>query len=70
MELDGEIRDLIQMLDDYIERFNSGKYPIKKVDCPNYRGEYFEKSTHGGIFVIKSVYEDGDRYYFEADSDS
>lgn len=70
MELDGEIRDLSKMLDDYIEKFNSGKISNKEGWIePNYRGEYFEKSTHGGIFVIKSVYKDGDRYYFETDSD-
>ncbi len=60
MELDAEIRDLSKMLDDYIERFNSGKYPIKEgwIEL-SYRGEYFENLPWWYFFVIKSVYKDG-----------
>lgn len=70
MMLEGKNKDLSKFLDDYIERFNSGKLSSKDGWIePTYMGRYLEKSTYDGIFKIKSVYKEGDRYYFETDSD-
>ena len=70
MKLDGEMKDLSKMLDDYIERFNSGKISDKEGWIePLYKGRFFENSTHEGTFEIKSVYKEGDKYYFETDSE-
>ena len=70
MKLDGEMIDLSKMLDDYIERFNSGKISDKEGWIgPLYKGRFFEQSTHEGTFEIKSVYKEGDKYYFETDSE-
>ena len=70
MMLEGKNKDLSKFLDDYIERFNSGKLSSKDGWIePTYMGRYLEKSTYDGIFKIKSVYKEGDRYYFETDSE-
>ena len=70
MEIDGEVKDLSKALDDYIEKFNSGKLSSKEgwID-PIYRGRYFEHSKNEGVFEIKVVYKEGDKYYFETDSE-
>ena len=70
MKLDGEMKDLSKMLDDYIEKFNSGKISNKEGWIePLYKGKYFGQSTHEGTFEIKAVYKEGDKYYFETDSE-
>lgn len=70
MMLEGKNKDLSKFLDDYIERFNSGKLSSKEGWIePTYIGRYLEKSTYDGIFKINSVYKEGDKYYFETDSD-
>lgn len=70
MMLEGKNKDLSKFLDDYIERFNSGKLSSKDGWIePTYIGRHLEKSTYDGIFKIKSVYKEDDKYYFETDSD-
>ena len=70
MELDGEIKDLTKSLDGYIERFNSGKLSSKEGWIePTYIGKNFGQSKYDGTFEIKSVYKEGDKYYFETDSE-
>ena len=70
MELDGRTEDLSKLLDDYIERFNSGKISSKEGWIePTYKGRYFGQSKNEGVFEIKSVYKEGDKYYFETDSE-
>lgn len=70
MKIEGAIKDLSKSLDDYIERFNSGKASSKVGWIePTYIGKNFEHSKYDGTFEIKSIYKEGDRYYFETDSE-
>ena len=70
MKIEGEIKDLSKSLDNYIERFNSGKVSNKVGWIePTYIVKNFGKSTYDGTFEIKSVYKENDKYYFETDSE-
>lgn len=70
MKIDGEIKDLTKALDDYIERYNSGKLSSKIGWIePTYIGNNFGQSKYDGTFEIKSLYKEGDKYYFETDSE-
>lgn len=69
MDIDGEMMYVSKALDEYIEKFNSERVSKEGWIDPIYRGRYFEQSENKGVFEIKAIYKDGDRYYFETDSE-